>query len=282
VAHGARDDRARESAPARLPPVRPVPEAPEVLAPGHRPEDAREPEDRGRRPALVVDDPKRVSGGGPTEDREEEVRPPGCVEPGGAHDRDVRPEDLERGLLAPPLARPVDVEGPGRVVRTVGTAEGPVENVVGRDVEETAARGGAEAGERGHAVMIDGLRALRILLRPVDRRPGGGVEHDPRIVARERTGEGCGVAEIGLLTSEPHRSGGCGGEERPAELPSRSEDESPRAHGKRGASRNGRPRASFSETATGPLSPSGQASARSGSSQRIVRSASGSQTSVQE
>ena len=125
--------------------------------------------DIGRAADLVVDDRDLVTLAADPQHRPHEVVAGRAEEPGRADD----PRLFTGGGLAVGLRTAVGRERIRRVRLDVRRAPTPVEDVVARVVDERA-----EPGSVLRSADVDCGRALRVILRAVHVRPGGGVQHE--------------------------------------------------------------------------------------------------------
>ena len=95
------------------------------------------------------------------------------VQPKSHEERTIH-ASLSRRRLTVQLRPPVDAERRRRVGLDVRLALRPVEDVVARPDDERC----AELGRVLHPADVDRSRLLRLVLRAVDVRPGGGVQDE--------------------------------------------------------------------------------------------------------
>jgi hypothetical protein len=126
----------------------------------------------------------------------QEVLAGGAIDPGGAQHDGVGQRG-EYGLFAGQLARAINAGGGGEVGLDIGGGFGAVEDIVGGDMHQPGARGGAELGEAGRAGGVGGVGGVWLGLSTIDRCIGGGVEDDCWLDG----GEG-GVDRVGAVEVE--------------------------------------------------------------------------------
>ena len=131
----------------------------------------------GRRADLVADDEDLAAAGGQAQHRLHEVVAADPEEAGRA-DHEVALVGGRGRLLAGQLGAAVGGERRRLVALDVGLALGPVEDVVGGDVDDAGADRGGRGGDVAGAGPVDREGRLLGLLGPVDVGPGGAVDDD--------------------------------------------------------------------------------------------------------
>ena len=205
---------------------------------------------RGRRPHQGDDGAGHVGGpgglpvlvvhhvhGGPLplapDHRAHEVRPVRAVQPGGPEHVAVRGKLPEHGPLPGQLGAPVGGPRAGGVALRVGPRGVPGEHVVGGDVHQAGAGSRAGTGEVRRAVPVHGQRLALVGLRVVHPGPGRAVHHDIRPVLAQCRADRGPVGDVELPAAQAGRllTGLLqGGEQVPAEHPTRAGDDPP-GHG---------------------------------------------------
>ena len=196
----------------------------------------------GRAAELVLDDAQAILLGGQADHRAHEIAAMGPIEPGGAQDHVAR-IGRRRRSLAGQLRAAVDVERRRRVGLVIGRALGPVEDVVGGDLDHGDAEPGGAGGGGGRAVAVDGEGQVRLALCLVHGGVGRGVDHDVGLERLHRRRERLRPQQVdqGPRAVPDHDAGGRRGlAQGPRELTPRAGDEDP--HGQTNPPPAARPR----------------------------------------
>ena len=135
----------------------------------------------GRIAQLVGDDADLLARLGKPQHGADEIRAEGAMDPGGAQDHAVLRARRDQ-KLALEFRSAIGACRAGRVVLAIGPIEPPVEDIIGREMNEGNAKPRRRLGDMAGAVRIDAHRQIRLGFRLVDRRIGGGV--DDRVRAR--------------------------------------------------------------------------------------------------
>jgi hypothetical protein len=194
--------------------------------------------------ALVVDHRRTDPRAGQPEHGADEVGAVRTVEPGGAqHVGGIR-QDRERRSLAGQLGPAIDGPWSRNRVFLIRRGRGAVEDVVGGDVHEGRADGGAGGSEVRDRVAVDGERLVLVRLRVIDRRPGRAVHDDVSpghrhgLLGRGPVGD---VEAVAAERDDGFPGRGQQGDQVGAEHPVRAGDQPPGHRAARGRSGPGAP-----------------------------------------
>ena len=134
---------------------------------------------------LVADDRQPVAAFGPAQQAADEARAVTSENPRCPHHERGR-QRIQHGAFACIFGGAVDTGRPGRVAFAIGAIQPPVENAVGRDMDQRQLGSGAGFGQRGRTIPVQGEGRKRLAFRLVDRRIGGRIDDDGRTVPIEK------------------------------------------------------------------------------------------------
>ena len=175
---------------------------------------------------LIGDDSQFVALGRQSPDRHQKVSTAQPVDPARAQ-RDARTIHRGNRVLPVQLALAIHVERAGPSVFDVRSRRDAVEHVIGRIVNQHGAEPLGFLGENRRRARIDGLCALRLPLRLIDRGVRRRVDDQLRPDRADLVADRVGIGEIELISVE---SGDLSvGREEPrqfvADLPARAENQ---------------------------------------------------------